>query len=219
MFDIGFSEVVVIFVLALVVLGPEKLPKVAAQVGRWIGRARGMARQFREQLEEEVNLEETRKAQASAPRAPVTPAAQPWEPATPNVAAPANGAADAPANASGTPAPGSSGDTSHAPHEPAHSAAPVSSPSASYGPSDPPEASASSPPAYVPSPEPEQQAVYPDHYSHAHPTDSMGRPIEAPTNEPPAVEAGQQDWVGGVTPTEKPNQPTAAYAAPNERGP
>ena len=56
MFDIGFSEVLVIFVLALVVLGPEKLPKVAAQVGRWIGRARGMARQFREQLEEEVNL-------------------------------------------------------------------------------------------------------------------------------------------------------------------
>src|SRR6202011_5984915 len=63
MFDIAFSEVLIIFVLALVVLGPEKLPKVAAQVGRWIGRARGMARQFREQLEEEVNLEEARKAQ------------------------------------------------------------------------------------------------------------------------------------------------------------
>jgi Tat protein translocase TatB subunit len=67
MFDIAFSEVLIIFVLALVVLGPEKLPKVAAQVGRWIGRARGMARQFREQLEEEVNLEEARKAPHSAP--------------------------------------------------------------------------------------------------------------------------------------------------------
>jgi sec-independent protein translocase protein TatB len=62
MFDIGFSEVLLIFVIALVVLGPEKLPRVAAQVGRWIGRARSMARQFREQLEEEVNLEQVRKA-------------------------------------------------------------------------------------------------------------------------------------------------------------
>src|SRR5262249_15126167 len=67
MFDIGFSEVLLIFILALVVLGPEKLPKVAAQVGRWIGRARGMARQFREQLEEEVNLEEVRRAQSATP--------------------------------------------------------------------------------------------------------------------------------------------------------
>ena len=62
MFDVGFSEVLLIFVIALVVLGPEKLPRLASQVGRWIGRARAMARQFREQLEEEVNLEEVRKA-------------------------------------------------------------------------------------------------------------------------------------------------------------
>jgi sec-independent protein translocase protein TatB len=62
MFDIGFSEVLLIFVIALIVLGPEKLPRLASQVGRWIGRARAMARQFREQLEEEVNLEQVRKA-------------------------------------------------------------------------------------------------------------------------------------------------------------
>jgi sec-independent protein translocase protein TatB len=62
MFDIGFSEVLLIFVIALVVLGPEKLPRAASQVGRWIGRARAMARQFKEQLEEEVNLENVRKA-------------------------------------------------------------------------------------------------------------------------------------------------------------
>ena len=62
MLDIGFSEIALIFTLALIVLGPEKLPRVASQVGRWIGRARGMARQFREQLEEEVNLEEVRKS-------------------------------------------------------------------------------------------------------------------------------------------------------------
>jgi hypothetical protein len=62
--------------------------------------------------------------------------------------------------------------------------------------------------------------VYPDTYSHAHPTDSLGRPIEAPTNEHPAPESGQQDWVGGVSGAEKPAQSAAnaAYAAPHERG-
>lgn len=54
MFEVGFTEILVISVLALVVLGPEKLPRVAAQIGKWVGRARAMARQFREQLEDEV---------------------------------------------------------------------------------------------------------------------------------------------------------------------
>ncbi|HZT56091.1 MAG TPA: Sec-independent protein translocase protein TatB [Burkholderiaceae bacterium] len=53
MFDIGFSEVLVIFGLALVVLGPDKLPQLARTIGRWAGRARAMARQFRDQLEAE----------------------------------------------------------------------------------------------------------------------------------------------------------------------
>ncbi|MCC6869804.1 MAG: twin-arginine translocase subunit TatB [Burkholderiales bacterium] len=59
MFEVGFTELLLIFALALVVLGPEKLPRVANQVGRWIGRARAMARQFREQLEDETILDET----------------------------------------------------------------------------------------------------------------------------------------------------------------
>ncbi|HEY3786717.1 MAG TPA: Sec-independent protein translocase protein TatB [Steroidobacteraceae bacterium] len=82
MLDVGFSEILVIFVLALIVLGPEKLPKVAAQVGRWIGRARGMARQFRDQLEEEVNLEQARKLQPHEPPPPITqvPSGPPPEP-------------------------------------------------------------------------------------------------------------------------------------------
>ena len=64
MFEVGFTEILVISVLALVVLGPEKLPRVAAQIGKWVGRARSMARQFREQLEDEVQLAETNKAKA-----------------------------------------------------------------------------------------------------------------------------------------------------------
>jgi sec-independent protein translocase protein TatB len=58
MFEVGFTELLLIFALALIVLGPEKLPRVASQVGRWIGRARSLARQFREQLEDEVDLTE-----------------------------------------------------------------------------------------------------------------------------------------------------------------
>ena len=62
MFEVGFSEILLISVIALVVLGPEKLPRLAAQVGRWMGKARTMARQFREQLEEEVQVAETHKS-------------------------------------------------------------------------------------------------------------------------------------------------------------
>ncbi len=51
-------------------LGPEKLPRVVSEVGRWVGRARAMARQFREQLEEEVQLEQARKARQAAPPPP-----------------------------------------------------------------------------------------------------------------------------------------------------
>jgi sec-independent protein translocase protein TatB len=74
MFEVGFSELVLIFGLALIVLGPQRLPKLAAQIGRWVGRARAMARQFREQLDQEVNLEETsRKATPVTPSTPPAP--------------------------------------------------------------------------------------------------------------------------------------------------
>src|ERR1700691_4292323 len=92
MFDIGFSEVLLIFVIALVVLGPEKLPRLASQVGRWIGRARAMARQFKEQLEEEINLEQVRKAQETR---------KPADSATQSEAPPTSGAGDTGAGGTG----------------------------------------------------------------------------------------------------------------------
>src|SRR5580698_5833911 len=75
LFEGRFSEILIIFVLALVVLGPEKLPRVVGEIGRWVGRARAMARQFREQLEEEVQLEEARKAKPMSPPPEPPPAA------------------------------------------------------------------------------------------------------------------------------------------------
>ena len=56
MFDVGFWEIVVIFGIGLMVLGPEKLSRIAAQVGRWVGRARRTASQLRYQLERELDL-------------------------------------------------------------------------------------------------------------------------------------------------------------------
>ncbi len=56
MFEVGFTEIILILGIALLVLGPEKLPKLANQVGRWAGRARAMARQLRQQLDEAVAI-------------------------------------------------------------------------------------------------------------------------------------------------------------------
>ena len=47
MFEVGFTEIVLILGIALLVLGPERLPKLAADLGRWAGKARAMARQLR----------------------------------------------------------------------------------------------------------------------------------------------------------------------------
>lgn len=58
MFEVGFTELILICGLALIVLGPERLPGLAAQIGRWVGRARAMARQLRDQLDQEVNLKQ-----------------------------------------------------------------------------------------------------------------------------------------------------------------
>ena len=74
MFDFGFSEILVILVLALIVLGPERLPSVVRKVGRWVGRARAMARQFQEQLEQEIDLDGDGSQPASQPLSPDPPA-------------------------------------------------------------------------------------------------------------------------------------------------
>jgi sec-independent protein translocase protein TatB len=64
MFDIGYSELLLIAVVALVVIGPKDLPRVMRTVGHWVGRARGMARHFRSGIDtmiRESELEEMEK--------------------------------------------------------------------------------------------------------------------------------------------------------------
>ena len=77
MFDVSFPELVLVTVIGLLVLGPQRLPKVAAEIGKWVGRARRTATQLRRQLEREIELSEIEKPPpppAQTPPAP--PAAQ-----------------------------------------------------------------------------------------------------------------------------------------------
>ena len=53
MFDVGFSELLLCFVVALIVLGPQKLPAVARTLGRWTARARSYVRNLSTELERE----------------------------------------------------------------------------------------------------------------------------------------------------------------------
>ena len=66
MFEGSFWELSLIFVLALVVFGPERLPGLARTVGLWVGKARGMLRNFNEQIERELAAEEMKRAAAAA---------------------------------------------------------------------------------------------------------------------------------------------------------
>jgi sec-independent protein translocase protein TatB len=52
MFDIGWSELVVIAVVALIAIGPKELPGVLRMVGQWMGKARKMASEFQGQFQE-----------------------------------------------------------------------------------------------------------------------------------------------------------------------
>jgi sec-independent protein translocase protein TatB len=69
MFDFSFGELGIIAVVALVVLGPEKLPKVARTAGHLMGRARAYANQVKSDIDREVQMDELRKLQQQAQEA------------------------------------------------------------------------------------------------------------------------------------------------------
>jgi Tat protein translocase TatB subunit len=87
MSGIGFSELLILFLIGLIVLGPERLPRVANQLGTWLGQARRMTRVMKRQLEDELNLEEKKASPSTgtvSKPAYVTPANETddtWSPA------------------------------------------------------------------------------------------------------------------------------------------
>jgi len=62
MFDIGFSELLVIALVALVVLGPERLPKAARFAGLWVRRARAQWYSVKSELERELAAEDLKRS-------------------------------------------------------------------------------------------------------------------------------------------------------------
>jgi len=73
LFDIGFWELGVIGLVALMVIGPERLPAVARTAGLWVGRLRRMAGGFREDLERELRSEELKRSLVDERDALLTP--------------------------------------------------------------------------------------------------------------------------------------------------
>jgi len=70
MFDIGFFEIIFILVITLLVVGPERLPRIARTAGLWVGKMRGFVASVKADIDQELATEELKKAlakQASVP--------------------------------------------------------------------------------------------------------------------------------------------------------
>lgn len=63
MFDLAFSELLVIGLVALIVIGPERLPKVARSAGQWLGKLNRYVSQVKQDIDRDLKLEELRKMQ------------------------------------------------------------------------------------------------------------------------------------------------------------
>jgi Tat protein translocase TatB subunit len=78
--NLGMPEMIFIFLLALVVVGPRKLPELGRQLGKFLAEFKRASNEFKNQLEAEmlnIELEERAKKDASEPK--VLPPEQPWE--------------------------------------------------------------------------------------------------------------------------------------------
>ena len=69
MFDIGWSEMAVVLLVALIVIGPKDLPRVARTVGQWVGKGRAMAREFQRALEDMAREAELDKVKSEIEKA------------------------------------------------------------------------------------------------------------------------------------------------------
>jgi sec-independent protein translocase protein TatB len=123
-FDVGFNELVLIFIIGLLVLGPQRLPKVAAEIGKWVGRARRTANELRRQLEREIELNDIQPPPSGPSPADVEKPAPAPAPAPTDATLPAPAAVPPPAE----------------PHADAAAAAESASASPSAAPEAPPAA-------------------------------------------------------------------------------
>jgi sec-independent protein translocase protein TatB len=69
MFDIGWSEMALVFLVALIVIGPKDLPRVARTMGQWVGKGRAMAREFQRALEDMAREAELDKVKSEIEKA------------------------------------------------------------------------------------------------------------------------------------------------------
>jgi sec-independent protein translocase protein TatB len=65
MFDVGFSELIVIALVALIVIGPERLPRVARTLGALLGRAQRYVNDVKADIQREVDLDELKSIQST----------------------------------------------------------------------------------------------------------------------------------------------------------
>jgi len=103
MFDVGFSELVLIALLALIVLGPKRLPEVARTAGRWLGRLRRFMNDVKQDLDKELHsaeltelrklkqeLDDTRRVIEESSGQLYRDISDPSPPSTPTIAPPPN---------------------------------------------------------------------------------------------------------------------------------
>jgi sec-independent protein translocase protein TatB len=74
MSGVGSSELIILILIGLIVLGPRRLPQIANQLGRWIGQARRMTRAMKRQLEDELDFDDEFKTKPPRIAPPVTSA-------------------------------------------------------------------------------------------------------------------------------------------------
>ena len=111
MFDIGFSEIVVIAVVALIVIGPERLPKAARTLGHLFGRLQRYVNDVKADINREMELDELRKLQQQVQSAArdietsVSSAARDFEQSAQSIGDDLNRAADQPVGSASSLAP------------------------------------------------------------------------------------------------------------------
>ena len=70
MFDIGFFEIIFIMVIALLVVGPERLPRIARAAGLWVGKMRGFVASVKADIDQELAADELKKVLAKQAAVP-----------------------------------------------------------------------------------------------------------------------------------------------------